>query len=87
MCGDDKGSLWLYNMPGMVNSSPDKSPEPIKKLVDPTTKLVWPELQVFGRENFWLGKRKLMIGRFKFYSGHNLEIIKEIFQKEISLSD
>lgn len=51
VCGDDKGSLWLYNMPGMVNSSPDKSPEPIKKLVDPTTKLVWPELQDDHLEN------------------------------------
>ena len=42
VCGDDKGSLWLYNLPGMVKTSP----EPIKKCVDPTTRLMWPELQV-----------------------------------------
>ena len=42
MCGDDKGSLWLYNMPTMVNLNPD----PIRKIIDPTTRLMWPELQV-----------------------------------------
>ena len=42
VCGDDKGSLWLYNMPSMVNVNPD----PIKKVIDPTTRLMWPELQV-----------------------------------------
>ena len=43
VCGDDKGSLWLYNLQNMV----DTSPTPIKSIVDPVTRLMWPELQVF----------------------------------------
>jgi hypothetical protein len=42
VCGDDKGSLWLYNLPEMVKSSPS----PLSRVVDPTTMLMWPELQV-----------------------------------------
>ena len=42
VCGDDKGSLWLYNLPEMVKGSP----QPLSKMVDPTTMLMWPELQV-----------------------------------------
>jgi len=40
-CGDDKGSLWLYNLPqyGKDGSAPAKG------LIEPTTKLAWPELQ------------------------------------------
>lgn len=47
VCGDDKGSLWLYNMPTMVNLNPD----PIRKIIDPTTRLMWPELQDDHLEN------------------------------------
>ena len=42
VCGDDKGSLWLYNLPSLAQNNPD----PIKKIVEPTTRLMWPELQV-----------------------------------------
>ena len=59
VCGDEKGCLWLYNMPGMVNSCP----EPIKKLVDPTTKLVWPELQDDHLEN----SRKVPLDRHDIF--------------------
>jgi WD40 repeat protein len=51
VCGDDKGSLWLYNMPGMVNKNPEKSLQPLSKIVDPTTRLMWPELQDDHLEN------------------------------------
>jgi len=47
VCGDDKGSLWLYNMPSMIQTCP----EPIKKVIDPTTRLMWPELQDDHLEN------------------------------------
>ena len=47
VCGDDKGSLWLYNCPTMVTPQPD----PIKKVVEPTTRLMWPELQDDHLEN------------------------------------
>jgi hypothetical protein len=42
VCGDDKGSLWLYNLPEMVKSNPQS----LSKMVEPTTMLMWPELQV-----------------------------------------
>ena len=41
VCGDDKGSLWLYNCPHMVMTQP----EPLRKVVEPSTRLMWPELQ------------------------------------------
>ena len=41
VCGDDKGSLWLYNCPNMVMTQP----EPLRKVVEPSTRLMWPELQ------------------------------------------
>eukprot|EP00088_Acartia_fossae_P042856 TRINITY_DN4510_c0_g1_i13.p1 TRINITY_DN4510_c0_g1~~TRINITY_DN4510_c0_g1_i13.p1 ORF type:complete len:434 (+),score=129.81 TRINITY_DN4510_c0_g1_i13:47-1348(+) len=47
VCGDDKGSLWLYNLPGLTTSGAD----PIKKIVEPTTRLMWPELQDDHLEN------------------------------------
>jgi len=47
VCGDDKGSLWLYNMPGMVGDNP----EVIHKVIEPTTRLMWPELQDDHLEN------------------------------------
>ena len=47
VCGDDKGSLWLYNCPSMVATQPD----PIKKVVEPSTRLMWPELQDDHLEN------------------------------------
>lgn len=42
VCGDDKGSLWLYNLPEMVKTNPTA----LSKPVDPTAMLMWPELQV-----------------------------------------
>jgi len=47
VCGDDKGSLWLYNLPSLAQNNPD----PIKKVVEPTTRLMWPELQDDHLEN------------------------------------
>ena len=47
VCGDDKGSLWLYNCPGMVATQPD----PLRKVVEPTTRLMWPDLQDDHLEN------------------------------------
>ena len=40
-CGDDKGSLWLYNVPQFGKDSA----APIKKVVDPSARLMWLELQ------------------------------------------
>ena len=42
VCGDDKGTIWLYNMPTMGQTCP----EPIKKVVNPTIKLIWPDVEV-----------------------------------------
>lgn len=47
VCGDDKGSLWLYNLPTLTSAGC----EPIKKIVEPTTRLMWPELQDDHLEN------------------------------------
>jgi len=47
VCGDDKGSLWLYNLPTLTTAGC----EPIKKMVEPTTRLMWPELQDDHLEN------------------------------------
>jgi len=47
VCGDDKGSLWLYNLPSLTTAGC----EPIKKMVEPTTRLMWPELQDDHLEN------------------------------------
>lgn len=47
VCGDDKGSLWLYNLPDMVRPNP----QPLTRMVDPTTMLMWPELQDDHLEN------------------------------------
>lgn len=47
VCGDDKGSLWLYNLPNMTAINP----APIKSLVEPVTRLMWPELQDDHLEN------------------------------------
>jgi len=46
-CGDDKGSLWLYNVPQFGKDSA----APIKKVVDPSARLMWPELQDDHLEN------------------------------------
>lgn len=46
-CGDDKGTLWLYNQPQY-----GKDGAPVAKFpIDPTTKLAWPELQDDHLEN------------------------------------
>ncbi len=42
VCGDDKGSLWLYNVPTLTGAAA----EPLRKIAEPTTRLMWPELQV-----------------------------------------
>ena len=42
-CGDDKGSLWLYNLPQFGKDSPTPA---LKTKIDVTTRLMWPELQV-----------------------------------------
>jgi len=47
VCGDDKGSLWLYNLPNMTGLNPT----PIKSVVEPVTRLMWPELQDDHLEN------------------------------------
>ena len=46
-CGDDKGSLWLYNVPQFGKDSA----APIKKVVNPSARLMWPELQDDHLEN------------------------------------
>merc|ERR1712186_241244 len=46
-CGDDRGSLWLYNLP-QFGKDGGKS---IEGKVDPTTRLMWPELQDDHLEN------------------------------------
>jgi len=46
-CGDDKGSLWLYNVPQFGKDSAT----PLKKFVDPSARLMWPELQDDHLEN------------------------------------
>jgi len=46
-CGDDKGSLWLYNVPQFGKDSGT----PLKKMVDPSARLMWPELQDDHLEN------------------------------------
>ena len=40
-CGDDKGTLWLYNLP---QYGKDGSPA-TKSEVEPSKQLQWPELQ------------------------------------------
>jgi len=47
VCGDDKGSLWMYNMPNMCKPNQSK----INPKVEPTTRLMWPELQDDHLEN------------------------------------
>ena len=47
VCGDDKGSLWMYNMPNMCKPNQSK----INPEVEPTTRLMWPELQDDHLEN------------------------------------
>lgn len=46
-CGDDKGSLWLYNLP---QYGKDSSPA-IKDTVEPSNRLLWPDLQDDHLEN------------------------------------
>lgn len=47
VCGDDKGSLWLYNVPTLTGAAA----EPLRKIAEPTTRLMWPELQDDHLEN------------------------------------
>jgi len=61
-CGDDRGSLWLYNLP-QFGKDGGKS---IEGKVDPTTRLMWPELQDDHLEN----SRKVPVDR------HNIIIDK-----------
>ena len=46
-CGDDKGTLWLYNLPQFGKDGAAK----VKETIDPTTRLPWPELQDDHLEN------------------------------------
>jgi len=61
-CGDDRGSLWLYNLP-QFGKDGGKS---VEGKVDPTTRLMWPELQDDHLEN----SRKVPLDR------HNIIIDK-----------
>lgn len=54
-CGDDKGTLWLYNQPQFGNDSPT----PVKAVIEPSIRLLWPELQDDHLEN----SRKLPLER------------------------
>ena len=47
-CGDDKGSLWLYNLPQFGKDSPTPN---IKSRIEVSTRLLWPELQDDHLEN------------------------------------
>jgi len=47
-CGDDKGSLWLYNIPQFGKDSP--TPQ-TKSRIEVSTRLLWPELQDDHLEN------------------------------------
>ena len=47
-CGDDKGSLWLYNLPQFGRDSPNPV---LKTKIDVSTLLMWPELQDDHLEN------------------------------------
>merc|ERR1712223_1273124 len=47
-CGDDKGSLWLYNLPQFGRDSPTPA---LKTKIDVSTRLMWPELQDDHLEN------------------------------------
>ena len=47
-CGDDKGSLWLYNIPQFGKDSP--TPQ-TKSRMEVSTRLLWPELQDDHLEN------------------------------------
>jgi uncharacterized membrane protein YgcG len=62
-CGDDKGSLWLYNLPQFGKGS---GASVIKDKIDPTSRLMWPELQDDHLEN----SRKIPMDR------HNIIIDK-----------
>ena len=46
-CGDDKGSLWLYNQPQFGRDGAPATPDTL----EPTTRLLWPELQDDHLEN------------------------------------
>ena len=41
-CGDNKGSLWVYKVPQFGKDSSGAAP--IKKVVEPSVWLMWPEL-------------------------------------------
>ena len=40
VCGDDEGALWLYDTPNIVQSSTKSR----RSVLDPNTKLLWPEV-------------------------------------------
>ena len=41
VCGDDQGTLWLYDMSTMVQTCP----QPVQDVVEPNTQILWPEVQ------------------------------------------
>jgi hypothetical protein len=56
-CGDDKGSLWLYNQPKLVLDCKTNSSR--SETILPTVKLMWPDVQDDKLEN----TRKLPLSR------------------------
>ena len=63
VCGDDQGSLWLYNTSTIV----DTCPEPLARIVQPTTRLMWPQLQDDHLEN----KRKIPLDKHEIIISAN----------------
>lgn len=47
VCGDDKGSLWLYYQPQFGRDGATA----VKEVIEPTNRLMWPELQDDHLEN------------------------------------
>ena len=41
VCGDDQGTLWLYDMSTMVQTCP----KPVQGILEPNTRIPWPEVQ------------------------------------------
>ncbi len=66
VCGDDKGSLWLYNHPQFGLETTKADVKEFKNVVEPSTRLIWPELQDDHLEN----SRKVPIDR------HNIIVDK-----------
>ena len=75
-CGDDKGSLWLYNLPQFGRDSPNAA---LKTKIDVSTRLMWPELQVSFLEF------TLINSLLKFIFSKKATKIDEIFNVDLTL--